>query len=238
MARRTKLEKFADLLTFPNVYQNYNPKNPQLVGQHRKPVDVQGNWIENHFGNRNPVKLELACGKGEYTIELARRYPDNNFIGVDIKGNRIWKGAKTAIEEGLRNVAFLRTRIEQIDLFFTHSEVDEIWIVFPDPFVKKSNINRRLTAPIFLERYRRILAPEGCVHLKTDSQSFYEFTHEVLKGPDTAVILMSVDDLYRNDVIPSDMDIQTYYEKMHVAQGKKIRYIKWQFIQNEAIPEP
>ena len=137
MSRRNKLKKFAEILSYPNVYENYDPKNPQLTGKDGALVDLRGQWASKHFGNDCPITLELACGRGEYSLDLGRRYPQRNFIGVDIKGARIWKGARIALGEGLPNVAFLRTRIEQIQLFFEPGEVSEIWITFPDPFFEK-----------------------------------------------------------------------------------------------------
>ena len=147
MAGRNKLQKFAENLTFPNVYESFDLTKPQLTGLHGAEVDLRGKWASEHFGNDHPITLELACGRGEYTLDLARQYPDRNFIGVDIKGARIWRGAKTALAEGLDNAAFLRTRIEAISHFFAPAEVDEIWITFPDPCLKKGKENRRLTAP-------------------------------------------------------------------------------------------
>ena len=176
MSTRNKLQKFAELLRMPNVYESFDPTNPQLTGPEGAPVERRGSWARDHFGNDNPVVLELACGRGEYTLDLARQYPDRNFIGVDIKGARIWRGAKTALAEGLDNAAFLRTRIEVIDAFFAAGEVAEIWITFPDPFLKKGKENRRLTAPRFLRLYQKMLAPRGLAHLKTDSRELYEFT--------------------------------------------------------------
>ncbi|MEK7256021.1 MAG: tRNA (guanosine(46)-N7)-methyltransferase TrmB, partial [Bacteroidota bacterium] len=134
MSRRNKLFKFAQILSFPNVYENYNADEPRLLGENGVEVDLKGKWASQHFKNDHPLTLELACGKGEYTVGLAQRFPERNFIGVDVKGARIWRGAKTALEAGVPNAAFLRTRIEQLALFFEKDEVSEIWITFPDPF--------------------------------------------------------------------------------------------------------
>ena len=171
MSRRNKLEKFAELLTFPNVYQNYDPRNPCLKYVGGDIVQRKGQWRVAHFRNNADLVLELACGGGEYSLALAAQHPDQNFIGVDIKGNRIWKGARKAIANQLVHVAFLRTRIEQIDLFFAPEEVNEIWITFPDPFLRKSKANRRLTSTAFLDRYQRILKRGGTIHLKQIRQS-------------------------------------------------------------------
>ena len=175
MGRRAKLEKFAEVLSFANVYENYTPKDPKLVGKDGAITDLKGKWAKNHFGNNAPIVLELACGKGDYAIGMAKMYPGKNFIGVDIKGNRIWRGAKTALEQDLKNVAFLRTRIEQIEYFFDAHEVSEIWITFPDPFERKSKANRRLTSPNFLKKFKQILDPKGLVHLKTDADRTYKY---------------------------------------------------------------
>jgi tRNA (guanine-N7-)-methyltransferase len=227
MSKRNKLQKFAELLTFPNVYENYNPKEPQLVGLHGEEVDLKGKWRSEHFKNERPITLELACGRGEYTLDLARRYPDQSFIGVDVKGARIWKGARIALREKLDNVAFLRTRIEQIALFFDPGEVDEIWITFPDPFLRKSKANRRLTAPNFLKAYRKILKPGGLVHLKTDEPNLYAFTLEVLSEDPQVKILYQDEDIYAKELPFPELETKTYYEKMHLAEGKKIKYVRF-----------
>jgi tRNA (guanine-N7-)-methyltransferase len=227
MSKRNKLQKFAELLTFPNVYENYNPKEPQLVGLHGEEVDLKGKWRSEHFKNERPITLELACGRGEYTLDLARRYPDQNFMGVDVKGARIWKGARIALREKLDNVAFLRTRIEQIALFFDPGEVDEIWITFPDPFLRKSKANRRLTAPNFLKAYRQILKPGGLVHLKTDEPNLYAFTLEVLSEDPQVKILYQDEDIYAKELPFPELETKTYYEKMHLAEGKKIKYVRF-----------
>lgn len=227
MSKRNKLQKFAELLSFPNVYENFNPKAPQLHGMNGVPVDLKGAWCSNHFGNDNPIVLELACGRGEYTLDMARSSPNRNFIGVDVKGARIWKGARMALEEELGNVAFLRTRIEQIGLFFAPGEVSEIWITFPDPFLSKSKSNRRLTAPRFLKAYREILRRDGLIHLKTDEPQLYAFTLQVLADFPQAKLLYHDDDIYAKALPMRELEIKTYYEKMHLEQGKKIKYIRF-----------
>ncbi len=228
MSRRNKLEKFAELLTFPNVYENFDPQDPKLIGQHGEEAALKGQWSAAHFLNQHPLTLELACGRGEYTLALARHYPDRNFVGLDIKGARIWKGARTALEEELNNAAFLRTRIEQVSLFFAAGEVSEIWITFPDPFLRKSKANRRLTSPRFLAQYRQILRSEGLVHLKTDEPNLYEYTLEVLNSDPQARILYCDDDIYARPLPIPELAFKTYYEQMHLAEGKTIKYIQFQ----------
>ncbi len=221
--------KFAELVELPNVFENYNPKNPQLVGQNHKKIELKGGWNKIHFGNTQPLVLELACGRGEYSIGMAEMFPEKNFIGVDIKGARIWKGATYAHEHNLSNCAFLRTRIEQIDLFFANEEVDEIWITFPDPFLKDSKENRRLTAPNFLKKYRSILKKDGTINLKTDSPELYTFTKEVLDSDDSLEVLYDKDDIYASDLDYPELELKTYYERMHLSDGKTIKFIKFKF---------
>ena len=226
MSKKNKLQKFADLLTFPNVYENFDPRFPELVGVNGLPIDLKGKWSEKHFKNNHPITLELACGKGHYTIGLAKQYPDQNFIGVDIKGARIWKGAKIAQEENIANAAFLRTRIEQIDLFFEKNEVDEIWITFPDPFLKKGKANRRLTAAPFLQRYKKILKKGGIVQLKTDSTELYEFTLEVMETETDFEMIYNEKDIYSKPLLLEVLNIKTEYEEIHLAKGKTIKFVQ------------
>ncbi|MFT7120241.1 MAG: tRNA (guanine-N7-)-methyltransferase [Neolewinella sp.] len=229
MATRNKLQKFAEILTLPNVYESYDPMKPQLHGINNLPVDLKGQWAKKHFGNDNPIILELACGRGEYTLDLARQYPDRNFIGVDIKGARIWRGAKNAIAEGLDNAAFLRTRIEVIAAFFVEGEVDEIWITFPDPFLKKGKKNRRLTAPSFLRQYRYMLRKDGIVHLKTDSRELYDWTEEVFDKQPAVKVEYRDNDIYSKPLVIPELSTETYYEKMHKDLGKTITYTQFRF---------
>ena len=226
MSKRNKLKKFAEILSYPNVYENFDPKQPALQGENGMPISLKGKWREQHFKNEAPIVLELACGKGEYTLGLAERYPEKNFIGVDVKGARIWKGASEALEKNMENVAFLRTRIEQITYFFEENEVDEIWITFPDPFLKKGKENRRLTAAKFIDLYRTILKPNHLLHLKTDDETLYEFSLESLKEHPAVSIVFSDDDIYAKPLVFSELEIKTYYEKMHLAEQKKIKYIR------------
>ena len=228
MSRRNKLEKFAALWTYPNVYENFDPTQPQLTGENGEIVDLKGKWNEKHFQNNNPLILELACGRGEYSLGLARMYPDHNFIGVDVKGARIWQGASIALKEELNNVAFLRTRIEQITNFIGQEEVDEIWITFPDPFLRKSKSNRRLTSPNFLKAYRQILKQDGIVHLKTDSPQLYEFSLEVFQEDGQVNILYQNFDIYSRALDFPELELKTHYERLHLADERKIKYLRFQ----------
>lgn len=234
--------KFTEILTFPNVYENFNLQTKELTGENGKTCFMKSAWAKSHFGNQNPIVLELACGGGEYTLELARRYPDKNFIGIDIKGARIWKGARKALQQGLSNVAFLRTKIEMIDNFFGPDEVDEIWITFPDPFLKKSKYNRRLTSPIFLKKYHLFLKEGSAINLKTDSRFLYDHTKEVLNEEDHFIELDSTD-IYSEELIHPDLDIKTFYERQHLENKKTIKFIRFRLnypapgSQSVSIPE-
>lgn len=196
---------------------------------------MKGSWGEEYFGNSNPIVLELGCGKGEYTVGLARKYPDKNFIGVDIKGARIWTGAKMAEVEGLKNVAFLRTDIELIDHFFAQSEVSEIWITFPDPQMQKRR--RRLTSTRFLELYRKILVADGQVHLKTDSPFLYTYTSRLVH---LNALPVSVDtsDLYGTGMADPILSIKTFYEQQWLSRGKKIKFISFLLPTSIELSEP
>ncbi len=227
MGRKNKLRKFAEVLSFPNVYECYNVQQPALVGADMQPVELKGHWNAAHFQNDHPITLELACGGGEYTVALARQFPERNFIGVDVKGNRLWKGAKTALEENLLNAAFLRTRIEIIDHFFAAGEVDEIWITFPDPFPRPSKENRRLTSAYFLEKYRQVLRPGGLVHLKHDDPDFYRFTLDTVAADLRCHLLFADNDIYAKPLPTPELGIQTLYEGMHLAAGKTIKYARF-----------
>ncbi|MCB0634512.1 MAG: tRNA (guanosine(46)-N7)-methyltransferase TrmB [Saprospiraceae bacterium] len=229
MSRRNKLAKFAELLTFPNVYENFDTQQPELVGKDGAIVEQKGVWATKHFQNDRPITLELACGRGEYALGLARMYPERNFIGIDIKGARIWKGAGIALAEGLNNVAFLRTRIEILDAFFEKGEVQEIWITFPDPFLGNKKINRRLTAPYFLDRYRNVLAPDGVIHLKTDEYKLYEYTLEVLSKREDIEILHQDDDIYAGPLYLPELALKTYYEHLNISESDTIKYIQFSY---------
>ena len=235
MARRNKLLKFTEILTFPNVYENFNHKTNVLSGKNGEEIEMRGKWHSHHFNNDNPIVLELACGRGEYSLGLGRRYPNKNFIGVDIKGARIWKGAKIALQEELNNVAFLRTRIEMINSFFEEGEVDEIWITFPDPFLKDKRANRRLTAPGFLKKYLGFLKSDGVINLKTDSDLLFEFTKEVVEEGKHPVLIMS-ENIYTGDLPHPDLDILTYYERQHLEDKRTIKFIQFTLNSESLLP--
>ena len=226
-----KLQRFAENLTFNNLFQvGYDQLEQEGFA-------LKGKWAE-HFGNGNPITLELGCGKGDYTLALARIHTERNYIGVDIKGARLWRGAKTATEEPLKNVAFIRTRIELIAGFFAPGEVSEIWITFCDPQLKKPN--KRLTSPRFLDTYDSFVAAGSTLHLKTDSQELYDYTlNEVLPTRHVEVIVHT-DDLYSEKAPSQPVNAatldeakltQTFYERMFLAEGKPITYIRWRNIQ-------
>ena len=229
MSKRNKLQKFSNLLELNHVYESFNFSDSRLSRTAGEEIQMAGKWNSCQFGNNNPIVLELACGRGEYSLSLARRYPERNFIGVDIKGARIWKGATIALEEGLSNVAFLRTRIEQLELFFEPEEISEIWIIFPDPFKKERQVNRRLTAPVFLDKYKRILRRGGAVHLKTDSDLLYNYSLESVGEFPKAHILKSSDNIRAAGLPHPDLDILTFYEKQHLEDGRLIKYLKFGF---------
>lgn len=219
MGSKNKLKRFKENETFSNVIQ---PTRQEVTDG----FELKGNWKE-HFKNNNPIVLELGCGKGEYTVGLAKKNPNKNFIGIDIKGARFWRGAKTALEEGLQNVAFLRTQIELVDLLFGKEEVSEIWITFPDPQIKYKRTKHRMTNAAFLEKYKRILAPNGSIHLKTDSEFMHGYTLGLLHGLGLEVIYAN-HDVYKNEGSPKDvLEIQTFYENQYLEKGKPITYIQF-----------
>lgn len=225
MPRRNKLIKFSEILSFPNVYENYDPKNPVLTFAPGLIKEMKGKWSEKHFGNHHPLILELACGRGEYTLGLAKIFPNKNFIGMDIKGARIWKGASIALRESLDNAAFLRARIELIEHFFDRGEVNEIWITYPDPFLKKGKENRRLTAPLFLDKFYNILNNNGKLHLKTDSKELFDFSLETIQNHSGFSIESHNTNVYAAQQILPELEIKTYYESMHLAKGLAIKYV-------------
>jgi len=228
VSQRNKLKKFADILRFPNVYENFNPLSAHLQNGEETEIELKGKWNSDHFKKEAKICLELACGRGEYTLALGKNYPETHFIGLDIKGARIWQGASRAIEDNLSNVAFLRTRIENIAAFFAAGEVSEMWITFPDPFLRDSKENRRLTSHNFLKRYMEFLHKDNIIHLKTDSPELYEFTLESLSIYPAATILEEYDDIYSLPTLPNpDLIFQTYYERKHLQDKKTIKYIKF-----------
>ena len=218
---KNKLQRWAEMEDFPNVIQ------PQLKEILKKDHTLKGKWENSHFKNNNPLVLELGCGRGEYTLGLAKMYPNINFIGIDIKGARLWRGAKNALNENLSNVAFLRTRIEFIKSFFEPGEVDEIWLTFPDPQLKRRRKNKRLTNASFLNSYLEFLKPGGIIHLKTDSHELFEYTVELLEY-NKVEILEAMDNLYSGEYKDDILSIKTYYEQKFLEQGINITYLKFQ----------
>lgn len=220
MGSKNKLKRFRENETFENVIQ---PGREEILQGN---FALKGKWKE-HFGNDNPIVLELGCGKGEYTVGLAKMFPERNYIGVDIKGARFWRGAKSALEDSLDNVAFLRTQIELIDQLFAPGEVSEIWITFPDPQIKYKRTKHRLTNQEFLQKYSGILQKGGTLHLKTDSEFMHGYTLGLLHGLGHE-ILYANHDVYRNEGSPDEvLKIQTFYEKQFLAEGKRITYIQF-----------
>lgn len=230
MSRRQKLEKFQALGEMPHVFQNYSYDRPVLVNHEGEEVVYANQWNDAHFNRNGQLVLELACGRGEYSLGLAEIYPENNYIGVDIKGARIHKGATLATNQKLNQVAFIRTKIECIEHFFGAEEVDTIWIIFPDPFLKSKKSNRRLTAPAFLDRYRKILNKNGRIKLKTDSPELWEFTMEVIEQDSTIQVYNLIEDLHTKEHGLTELDIITYYERMHLLDGRKINYVEFGFV--------
>lgn len=224
-----KLAKFADMASYPHVFEY-----PYSVVDD-VPFDMKGNWNRDFFKNDNPIVLELGCGRGEYTVGLARRYADKNFIGVDIKGARMWTGATEALSEGLKNAAFLRTNIEIIDRFFAPGEVSEIWLTFSDPQMKKAT--KRLTSTYFMERYRRFLVPGGVIHLKTDSNFMFTYTKYMIEANRLPVEFIT-DDLYHSGMDDDILSIRTYYEQQWLDRGLNIKYIKFRLPHEGVLQEP
>ena len=247
---KNKLARWQELNTFINVIQ------PETANVAENDHPVKGNWKRNIFKNNNPIILELGCGKGEYSIGLAEMFPENNFIGVDIKGARMWRGAKISNERKMANVAFLRTRIEFIDRFFSEDEVDEIWITFPDPHTKTRSTNKRLTSAWYLNKYVKFLKNNGIVHLKTDNAELFQYTRSVVKTNNLEE-LFSSDNLYSNELNPNDiitgvsdslnlpaenllfvndiLSIKTFYEKQFLAKGMKITYLAFKLNKNNLL---
>ncbi|MGY5355434.1 tRNA (guanosine(46)-N7)-methyltransferase TrmB [Wenyingzhuangia sp. IMCC45467] len=219
MGSKNKLKRFNENETFENVIQ---PTREEVTAGFK----YQGKWSE-FFGNNNPIVLELGCGKGEYTVALAKRNPEVNYIGIDIKGARFWRGAKTATEENIPNVAFVRTQIELVDYIFAENEVSEIWITFPDPQIKYKRTKHRMTGDAFLKRYHKILNEEGIMHLKTDSEFMHGYTLGLLHGQGHDVLYAN-HDVYRQEGAPEEVTkVQTYYESQYLEVGKAITYIKF-----------
>lgn len=213
---KDKLRKFAEIDTFPNVYQLHLGKV------------MKGKWATDHFKNDHPIVLELACGKGEYALNLARLFPEKNFIGVDLKGNRIWRGAKTGVEEGIQNLAFLRIQIEDILEYFAPGEIDEVWITFADPQPQISREKKRLTFPGFLEKYKILLRPGGKVNLKTDNDGLYDYTCEKVEELGL-VTHKNTNHLYQSEFADEVLSIKTHYERIYLKHDKNINYIQFSF---------
>ncbi|MEX1187834.1 MAG: tRNA (guanosine(46)-N7)-methyltransferase TrmB [Bacteroidia bacterium] len=216
---KRKLRNFAELETFDHVIQH-----PFEKDDYDHPL--KGKWAKEFFKNNQPITLELGCGKGEYTVALAAKHPERNYIGIDIKGSRIWRGAKTAFEEGMSNVGFIRTQIDRITNFFEPGEVDEIWVTFPDPQPNKTRIRKRLTSPPFLERYRQFLRPDGIVNLKTDSALLFAYTEEVIAEQNLEILRLShdIDKDFPGDEL---LEIRTFYEMKFRETGVSINYVKF-----------
>ncbi len=216
---RNKLQRFKE-----------NEENRNVI-QAGKPIfeSIKGNWNQVQFENDHPLVVELACGRGEFTVGLAREYPEQNFIGVDIKGSRIWKGSTIAIQEGLANVAFLRTQIQQLNDFFAAEEISELWITFPDPFPRDGDEKRRLTSPRFLEMYKPLLKQTGLVHFKTDNTGLFDYTLELVQAREDIEVLVFTHDFYQSEYKNDHHGIKTRYEKIFSDKGEKIKYLKFRF---------
>lgn len=223
-----KIERWNEMATFPNVIQ---PKFKEVFETEHP---YKGKWQSEVFKNNHPIVLELGCGRGEYSVGLGKHFPEKNFIGIDIKGARIWKGAKQALDQKLNTVFFIRTHIDLITSFFAPNEVDEIWITFPDPQPQKSRARKRLTAPMFIERYKKILKPNGIIHLKTDNEGFFRYTLEEIERNNFNLIEHTFN-LYNEELKNLDsktqeiLSIKTYYENLFSAKGHKIHYLRFRF---------
>ena len=209
---KRKLERFAEIATFNNAFQ--------------KDCELKGKWNAEYFKNKNNIVLELGCGRGEYSVALARMFPEKNFIGVDVKGNRIWRGAKTGLEENLTNLAYLRAQIELLPDYFAENEVSEIWITFPDPQPQISREKKRLTSPRFIENYQRVVKPNSIIHLKTDNEALYLYSLEILDQMKINPIAKT-NDLYHSDILSEILEIKTTYESKYLREGKKITYLSF-----------
>ncbi len=219
MGNKNKLQRFAENLTFDNLFQlSYN--------EVKSGFHLKGKWAADFFKNDHPIILELGCGKGEYTVGLARNNPDKNYIGVDIKGARLWRGLKTASEENLMNVAFIRARINLIEYYFGPDEVSEIWITFPDPHPRETKERKRLTSPQFLKRYRKLVNKDGMVQLKTDNIIVFDYTLDVIRE-EKLELLYSSEDVYGDGLRNEVAQIQTFYEQKWLEHGTKIKYLKF-----------
>jgi len=228
---KDKLQRFAENKTFENLFQ---PTYDEVLN---KDYYIKNNWNNKYFKNNNPIVLELGCGKGEYTIALSQKYKSKNFIGIDIKGARLWRGAKTAITNNLKNVAFLRTRIEFINSFFSDDEVSEIWITFPDPQMRKRRAKKRLTSSRFLTHYQGFLINNGIINLKTDNDLLYKYTRALLQK-NNIKILTDTNNLYKENFVDDILSVKTFYEKQFLSNNKNINYLKFELPKNIVIQEP
>jgi tRNA (guanine-N7-)-methyltransferase len=226
--RKDKLKRIAAINTFSNVYQNENFKNPVLIDSSGNELHLKGNWNIDVFKNDWPIVLELACGKGEYTIDLATRFPNRNYIGIDFRGPRIFTGAKMALEKNMNNVAFTRMKIENILNFFAPEEVSEIWITFPDPFPKDRHEKHRLTHKNFLKLYKQILKKDGLVNLKTDDIDLFRYSAEVLKSEGIIPVYYR-EDIYAQPLDFDFLEVKTYFEKKFMAVGRTINFLQFKF---------
>lgn len=224
-----KLEKFADMREYPHVFEYPYSAADNI------PFEMKGNWNRDFFKNDHSIVLELGCGRGEYSVGLGRMFPDKNFIGVDIKGSRMWTGATEALKLEMTNVAFLRTNIEIIDRFFAPGEVSEIWLTFSDPQMKKAT--KRLTSTYFMERYRKFLKDNGLIHLKTDSNFMFTYTRYLIEQNRFPVEVMT-EDLYHSGMSDEILDIKTYYEQQWLDRGLNIKYVKFHLPQEGTLSEP
>lgn len=221
MGSKNKLKRFQENEKFQNVIQ---PEREEVLSGN---YHLRGRWAKDFFKNSNPIILELGCGKGEYTVELAKRNPEVNFLGIDIKGARFWRGAKTALEENIPNAKFLRSQIELVDVLFAPNEISEIWITFPDPQIKFQRTKHRMTNPDFLQKYHQILEPDGVIHLKTDSEFMHGYTLGLIQGSGHELIYAH-HDIYSNTQIQKELvEIQTFYEKQYLKNNKPITYTQF-----------
>ena len=231
MGAKNKLKKFSEMAAFPNVVQ------AGFDEVYQKSHYLKGKWAIDFFKNNNPIVLELGCGKGEYTVGLARKFTGKNFLGIDIKGARMWKGASDALDGNLKNAGFLRTRIEMIQSFFAPGEVSEIWITFPDPQIKRLRAKKRLTSAGFLNLYGKFLKHGGVIHLKTDSEHLYEFTRSVIKINNLPCI-EDTSDLYKTGIADDILSIKTHYEALFTDKGFTIKYLKFTLLEDVVLVNP
>ena len=221
---KNKLKHFAENDTFPNMFQ---PFYEELQSGY----EMKGRWNEVFFKNDHPIVLELGCGKGEYTVGLGKKYPNKNFIGIDVKGSRMWRGCKTSIEDGMTNIAFIRSKIQLIEYIFAENEISEIWITFPDPQPRHARQNRRLTSPKMLLKYSQIIKNQGIIHLKTDNEPLFDYTLEVIQE-DEHQLIEAIKDLHSADGFEDAKSIKTYYEKLFGEKGFKINYLQFRLNAN------